>query len=150
MTNYPNVYLPSVYLSFSSDTHIVHINLSKCEAMCYVLLQKIIIHSLNFLYAKIGLLVSTNVLQYIFIPWHLVYTLFTCMCLIVIVTSFMFVYGFNFLWRIKLTFIVVLMICQLWSCAYQQECYRNSKWLPYFWDTLYTFFVRKRYSIDIL
>ena len=50
MANYPNFYLPSVYLSFSSDTHIVHINLSKSEANCFhLLLQKIRIHSLNFL-----------------------------------------------------------------------------------------------------
>ena len=54
-TNYHNFYLSTVYLSFSSDTctHIVHINLSKCEAICfYLLLQKIRIHSLNFLYTK--------------------------------------------------------------------------------------------------
>ena len=62
ITNYHNFYLPSVYLSFSSDTHKVHINLSKCEAMCfYLLLQKIRIHSLNFLFTKIGFFVSTNV-----------------------------------------------------------------------------------------
>ena len=120
MTNYPNFYLPSVYLSFSSDTHIVPFNLSKREAMCfYLLLQNIRIHSLNFLYTKIEFLVSTNVLQYIFISCHLVYTLFTCMCLICDCDVIYVCLWSKFLWRMKLTFIVVLMICQLWCCANQ-------------------------------